>query len=203
MAFKLLVATRNADKIKEIRRLLQNPDLEIISVSEIENLPYVEEDQPTLEGNAIKKATVICEASGLPTMADDTGLEVDFLNGEPGVYSSRFAGANATYDDNVAKLLSRLQGVPLEKRTARFRTVIAFCDGERIETIEGVCEGYISEERRGEGGFGYDPIFYVPEVGKTFAELSLDEKNQISHRGRALRKFKTFLQGYLADRNGA
>ncbi len=194
---KLLLATRNEDKVKEIREVLKDLDIKIISASQIDGLPEVEEDQDTLEGNAIKKARVLAKASGLPALADDTGLEVEFLNGAPGVRSSRFAGENVTYDDNVDELLRRLQDVPPEKRKARFRTVVALAIDDHIETVEGICRGEILSERRGAGGFGYDPVFFVPEIGKTFAEMSLAEKNRISHRGVALTKMRRLLQRKL------
>jgi len=194
---KLLLATRNKDKVIEIKHVLKDLNIEIISADAFENLPDVDEDQPTLEGNAIKKARVLFEIAGIPTVADDTGLEVDFLNGQPGVRSSRYAGENATYEDNVNKLLKALAGVPAEKRTARFRTIVAFWDGKGVQTVEGVCEGIILDERRGHFGFGYDPVFYVPHLKKTFAEMSLEEKNKISHRGLALKKFKELINSKM------
>ncbi|NOY60568.1 MAG: RdgB/HAM1 family non-canonical purine NTP pyrophosphatase [Calditrichaeota bacterium] len=190
---KLLLATRNKDKVIEIKHVLKDLKIEIISADSFENLPDVEEDQPTLEGNAIKKAQVLFEIAGIPTVADDTGLEVDFLKGHPGVRSSRYAGENATYEDNVNKLLEVLAGVPSEKRTARFRTIVAFCNGKEVQTLEGVCEGTILDERRGHSGFGYDSVFYVPQFKKTFAEMDLQQKNEISHRGLALKKFKELI----------
>ncbi|NIA29886.1 MAG: XTP/dITP diphosphatase [Actinobacteria bacterium] len=194
---KLLLATRNKDKVIEIKHVLKDLKIEIISADSFENLPDVEEDQPTLEGNAIKKAQVLFEIAGIPTVADDTGLEVDFLNGQPGVRSGRYAGENVTYEENVDKLLEALAGVPAEKRTARFRTIVAFYNGKEVQTVEGICEGIILDERRGHSGFGYDPVFYVPQFKKTFAEMSLEEKNEISHRGRALKKFKELIHSKL------
>ena len=194
---KLLLATRNADKVKEIREFLQHLRIQILSVNDINGLVDVEEDQPTLAGNAIKKATVLSQQAGLPALADDTGLEVEALGAGPGVMSSRFAGASATYDDNIQKLLRELEGIPERDRKARFRTVIAFAKKGKVETVEGVCEGVILTAKRGDGGFGYDPVFYVPERKKTFAEMSLKEKNEISHRGVALRKARIILERYF------
>ncbi len=189
---RLVVATRNPDKLREIRQKLRNLNIEVLSVGEFEGVPEVEEDGETLEENALKKARVVAEATGLPAIADDTGLEVYALGGAPGVYSARFAGDNATYADNNRKLLALLKGK--EDRRARFRCVIAYVDGDIEELFEGVLEGEIIESLRGENGFGYDPVFYVPSLGRTLAELSREEKNEVSHRGRALDKLVAFLE---------
>ena len=194
---QILLATRNKDKIREIQELLSDLNIEILSALDFSDIPDVIEDQKTLEGNAIKKAKALFSATGIPSVADDTGLGVDYLNGAPGVYSSRFAGENVTYDDIVTKLLSELKDVPKGKRKATFRTVLAFCIKENITTVEGSCQGEILTERRGKLGFGYDPIFYVPSIKKTFAEMEIEEKNKISHRGIALLKFKDFLKTYM------
>ncbi|MBD3385030.1 XTP/dITP diphosphatase [candidate division KSB1 bacterium] len=190
----LLLATRNPDKIKEIKQVLSHLPLKIISAVDLKNLPEVVEDQPTLKGNAIKKATTLSKSSALLSLADDTGLQVDALDGAPGVYSSRYAGERASYDDNVTKLLKEMQGVAENRRTARFRCVMALADGDKIETVEGVCEGLILKVKRGDKGFGYDPVFYTPVYNKSFAEISLEEKNKISHRGIALDKIRTLLE---------
>jgi XTP/dITP diphosphohydrolase len=163
----------------------------------LETYPKVIEDKPTLEENAIKKAIAFARATGYPALADDTGLEVEILNGAPGIYSARYSGADATYDKNVDKLLRELEGIPFDKRQAQFRTVMALAYNETVDTVDGICQGYIVHERRGAGGFGYDPVFFVPDFNKTFAEMALDEKNQISHRGRALQKVKALLQQKL------
>lgn len=184
----LLLATRNADKVSEIRQALSSLDIAIIAADELPGLPAVIEDQNTLQGNALKKALTLSHASGLLTLADDTGLEVDALNGAPGVHTSRYAGTNASYDDNIDKLLFALQGVPLEQRTARFCCVIALVCENYQETVTGLCEGLILDHRRGNSGFGYDPVFFISEYGCTLAELSVEEKNKISHRGMALEK---------------
>ena len=193
----LLLATNNADKVAEMRDFFSGLNLVLRTAAEFPQIPAVEEDQPTLQGNAIKKASALAAATGLLSLADDTGLEVDALNGRPGVYSSRYAGENATYSDNVNKLLAELQDVPAAGRNARFRCVIALVDGSSIETVEGVCEGVILTGRQGQGGFGYDPVFFIPETGRTFAEMSLEEKNRISHRGRALQQARRLLEKKL------
>ena len=195
----LLLATHNNDKTTEIREVLQHLKLKIISANDLPQPIEIIEDRETLAGNAEKKAKILAAKSGLPTLADDTGLMVDALNGEPGVYSSRFAGENASYADNVNKLLQQMQGIPENLRTARFKCVMALCYNNKVEFLEGVCEGIITNQQIGEQGFGYDPVFYVPKLGKTFAEMTLDEKNEISHRGIALAKVKTRLQQLLHE----
>ncbi len=196
---ELFVATKNMDKIREITDVLSDLNIHINSINDFPNLPDVIENQTTLEGNALKKASEFSKACGYPALADDTGLEVDALNGAPGIYSSRYAGDNATYDQNVDKLLEELKSVPKEKRTARFRTIIALVGPGFTKTVEGVCEGMILSERQGDGGFGYDPVFYVPETGQTFAQMPLSEKNKISHRGRALQSMKRVLVGLVGE----
>jgi XTP/dITP diphosphohydrolase len=191
---KIVLATRNIDKVREIKDALRGLAIDILTIDSFPDVPEIVEDGMTIEQNALKKASVVQGITGGLVLADDTGLEVDFLNGSPGVFSSRFAGENASYDDNVEKLLSLMKGAPAEKRTARFRCVIALV-GESIEqTVEGVVEGLILAEKHGTEGFGYDPVFYVPTSGKTLAEMSLDHKNRISHRGLALAKARTILK---------
>ncbi len=191
---KLLLATRNRDKVRELKAMLAGLPLELISAADMPGLPEVEEDAETLEGNAIKKARTLFELTGIPAMADDTGLEIDALDGAPGVYSSRYSGPDATYRDNVEKVLRALQNVPEAQRTARFRTVVAFVSETETKTIEGICHGRITAEPRGSGTFGYDPIFEVAGTGKTMAEMTLEEKNRISHRGRAMAQFVEFIK---------
>ncbi len=191
---KLVLATRNNDKIREIREILKGLEIDILTLDEFPQIPEVEEDGATIEENAFKKARVVSGATHLLALADDTGLEVDFLQGQPGVYSSRFAGKGATYDDNVNKLLDIMKSVPHEQRTARFRCVIAISGPDVEKFVEGVCEGIIANEKRGYHGFGYDPIFYMPKYEQTFAEMSLPLKNKISHRGLALQKAREILQ---------
>jgi XTP/dITP diphosphohydrolase len=152
-----------------------------------------------LEANALKKARTAFARTGLPSLADDSGLEVYYLNGKPGVHSARYAGENATYDDNNRKLLRAMLGTMLEQRTARFRCVIAFVAKDIEKVVEGVCPGSIAEEPRGSGGFGYDPLFVPDGFTKTYAELSSDTKNRISHRGKALNEIKDVLVRYFAD----
>lgn len=191
---KLLISSNNQDKIGEIRSIFQIPGVELITLESFPDAPVVEEDGNTLLENALKKASMLSKFTGLPTISDDTGLEVDALNGRPGVYSARFAGENVSYDENVEKMLREMQSVPEKDRTARFRTVAVFYHPDLTIHEEGVLEGYILSRRRGRGGFGYDPIFYVPGKNKTLAEMSHDEKNAISHRGQAFsRLYKSLL----------
>jgi len=193
---KLVLATNNKDKIREMKNLLEDLPVEIMTSKNFDDFPEIEETGTTLEENAILKAEGIFRATGLPSLADDSGLEVDYLDGAPGVYSSRYAGPGCTYDDNNRKLLAEMGGVPRERRTARFRCVIAICFAEGdTQIVEGKAEGYITEEKSSAThGFGYDPVFFYPPHGKTFAELTLDEKNKISHRGLALRAAKEILR---------
>ncbi len=193
----ILLATKNKDKVTELKQILGDLPVVLKSASDMEHIPTVEEDQDTLQGNAIKKATEYSLAAGLPALADDTGLEVDALDGEPGVNSARYAGSEATYQDNVNKLVSQMAGVSKENRKARFRTVIAFVDGENVQTVEGVCEGEILDKPTGDKGFGYDPVFYYPPLEKTFAEMNTEEKNRISHRGLALQNIRDYLKDYI------
>lgn len=182
---KLLLATNNAHKVAEIKCILGDKFDEILTLKDVGLNVEVEEDGETFFENAFKKASVICEMSGLPSLADDTGLEVDSLNGEPGVYSARYAGK--THDDaaNNRKLLDKLKGK--QDRSARFVTSIVLCVPEKAAlTAEGQVRGWILDRPRGNGGFGYDPLFYCAEIGKTFGQASEEEKNAVSHRARAL-----------------
>ncbi len=175
--------------------------VEIRTVDDFEDFPDIEETGETLEENAILKARGIAEFTGLAALADDSGLEVDFLGGKPGVYSSRYAGPGCTYADNNRKLLEELKSVPDNKRGARFRTVIAVAwDKDNVETADGTVEGIITSKRIGDNGFGYDPVFFYEPAGMTFAEMTLDEKNRISHRGKALRKARDLLAKKLKIR---
>jgi XTP/dITP diphosphohydrolase len=196
---RLVLATNNKDKIREIRELLKNLPIEILTCDDFEDFPEIEETGETLEANAILKARGIADFTGHPALADDSGLEVDYLNGAPGVYSSRFAGPGCTYDDNNRKLISELEGVPEKKRTARFRCVIAIAwSKDLVETVEGTAEGFIKGSKSGGDGFGYDPVFFYPPAGKTFAEMTLEEKNKVSHRGTALIKAGELLKRRMA-----
>jgi XTP/dITP diphosphohydrolase len=192
---QLVLATNNKDKVREIKNALQGLDIQILTADDFVNFPEIDETGETLEDNAILKAEGIFKATGLPSLADDTGLEVDFLNGAPGVYSSRYAGPGCSYDDNCQKLLKAMTGVPLDKRSARFRCVIAICFGAgETVTVDGQVEGIISETKSAaKNGFGYDPVFYYQPFNKTFADMSLEEKNGISHRGRALAQAREIL----------
>lgn len=198
---QLLVATGNRHKLKEIAAILAELDLDIRSSADIPGLKEIKEDGATLQDNAIKKAVETAKAAKMLTLADDTGLEVDALNGEPGVRSARFAGEEATDYENIKKLMTQLQGVPMEKRTAHFRCVIAIADQNGlVDTVEGICNGTILDEERGGGGFGYDPLFIADGQVKTFAEISPDVKNRISHRAKALQKAWAVLSRYLREK---
>ena len=194
---KLLVATRNRHKLEEIRAILAVPGLHLMGAEEVPGLPEVEEDAPTFEGNAIKKARTLARASGRWTLADDSGLEVDALGGAPGVISARYAGPEASTPANNARLLRELAGVT--DRRARFRCVLALCSpAGSIWTVEGRCEGRILAAPRGANGFGYDPLFVPDGHDQTFAELPADVKNGLSHRGRALQKAMAAWSDFLA-----
>jgi len=186
---KLLLGTNNQAKVREYRSLLADLDRKLVTMAEQGLSIEVDEAGDSLEANARLKATVIAAQSRLLTLADDSGLEVDALGGEPGRLSARYAGANANDVERIAYLLKRMNGVPWERRTARFRCVIALATPEgKVKLYSGECPGFITFEPRGEYGFGYDPIFYLPEPGKTMAELPLELKNKISHRGQAASK---------------
>lgn len=190
----LVLATNNRDKVREMRHALDGLAVRILTRDDYPGIPEVVEDGATLAENSLKKARALCEATGLPAVADDTGLEVDALDGAPGVFSSRFAGPDVTYEENVQELLRRMKGVPGPKRTARFRCVIALVEPSGAEIlVEGICEGMILDAPRGVGGFGYDPVFLIPSRDRTFAELSVEEKNEISHRGLAMARMRRVL----------
>ena len=194
---QIVLATHNRGKMEEMAAILGHLPVELLTLDAFPEIGDIPETGNTLKENAFIKAETIHRLTGLSALADDTGLEVDALNGAPGIYSARYAGADATFDDNCQKMLKELHGIPVEKRTARFRTVIAFVNGGEKEWVEGVAEGRIIEEKRGIGGFGYDPIFYYPPLRKTFAELDSVEKNSISHRGKALRNFCGILEKWI------
>ena len=198
MTGKIVFATGNAGKMKEIRLILSDLGMEICSMKEAGIQTEVEENGTTFEENAVLKAKAIGEQTDAIVLADDSGLEVDYLNKEPGVYSARYLGEDTSYRIKNQSLIDRLDGVPEEKRTARFVCAIAahLPDG-RMLTTRGTIEGIIGYEERGEGGFGYDPIFYLPEYGCSTAELSMEKKNELSHRGKALRAMKEELKKAL------
>ena len=195
MITELVLATRNEHKALELRALLQNEGITIHTLAEFPTAPDVVEDGATCEANALKKATEIARHTGLPAVADDTGLEVEALDGRPGVFAARYAGEHAAYSDNCRKLLHELEGVPRERRRARFVTVAALAlpTGESA-AVEGSLEGLITEKEIGSQGFGYDPVFFIPESGKTLAQMSPAEKNRISHRARAFSRLKDLLR---------
>jgi XTP/dITP diphosphohydrolase len=195
---EIVVATENPGKLREIRKSLGGTAVQIVPLTDLPPLPAVEEDGSTFRENALKKALAVAQRTGRLTIADDSGLEVDHLEGEPGVRSARFAGEGASDADNNRKLLQCLEGVPPSQRGATFRCVIAVVDPQgRESSIEGTCRGVIGEQERGSQGFGYDPLFIIPELGKTLAELPLEEKNRISHRGKALEALKRTLTDFL------
>ena len=194
---QIVLATHNRGKMEEMGAILGHLPVELLTLDAFPEIGDIPETGNTLKENAFIKAETVHRLTGLPALADDTGLEVDALNGAPGIYSARYAGADATFDDNCQKMLKELHSIPVERRTARFRTVIAFVNGGKKEWVEGVAEGRIIEEKRGIGGFGYDPIFYYPPLRKTFAELDSVEKNSISHRGKALRNFCGILEKWI------
>jgi len=188
-SMKVLLATQNKGKVKELQELLAGEDIEVLSLLDIENWEEVAESGSTFAENAALKARIAAQRTGLVSLADDSGLEVDALHGAPGVYSARYAGEPKDDDRNNEKLLKELEGVPEDQRTARFRCalVVATPTGEEYLT-EGVVEGRILTERRGKEGFGYDPLFYLPDFGRTMAQLNVNQKNKISHRAQAFRK---------------
>lgn len=208
MPVDLVVATRNKKKLMEIRYLLADLDFNVLSIEDFACIPEVQEDGSTFEENAKKKAIQTAQITKRLALADDSGLEIDYLNGEPGVRSARFAGEDATDEDRNRKVLDLLKGVPRSERKARFRCTIAIAspaaqDGAdrmsalpEVEMVTGTCEGEIALKPRGDGGFGYDPIFIVPAYGKTFAELGSEKKNQISHRAVALKRAKNLLRAH-------
>ena len=196
---KLLLATRNEDKVIEIKEILKDLDVEIISASQFPDMPDVIEDKDTIKGNSIKKATECAEYSNMLAIADDTGLFVDALDGKPGVYAARFAGENCTYKDNRVKMLKDIKGI--ENRNAQFRTVCALVSSDGlIATTEGIVEGIITEEEIGDNGFGYDAIFRADDTGKTFGEMTLEDKETISHRSRAFKKMIPILTNFINNK---
>ena len=185
---QIVLATHNKGKMSEINNLLSS-SYEVLTLDHFPNIKDIPETGKTLKENAFIKARTVFEMTGLPSLADDTGLEVEALGGEPGVFSARYAGEQASYQDNCEKLLKNMMRVPKEDREAKFRTVIAYKDDNRELSCDGSVKGEIAQSPKGSFGFGYDSVFYYPPLEKTFAELSEEEKNSISHRGRALRKF--------------
>lgn len=202
---KIAVASKNAHKVKELNEMLGRDTLELVSLSDLGFDGEIEENGSTFEENSLIKARFVCEKYGIPSLADDSGLCVDALFGEPGIYSARYAstdGHNATDRENVDKLLEKLAGVEREKRTARFMCVISIVLPSGVEAAAtGKCEGYITEEIHGDGGFGYDPVFFSTSLGKTFGEASESEKNSVSHRASAVEEVKKLLPTLFPEEN--
>ncbi|TWT26302.1 XTP/dITP diphosphatase [Planomicrobium sp. CPCC 101110] len=197
---KVIIATQNKGKAKDFETLLSPLGYQVLTLRDVAEELDIEETGATFEENAIIKAEAVASALQTPVIADDSGLEIDALNGEPGVYSARYAGGVKSDEANIDKVLDKLGGVPEEERTARFRCVLAVAaPDQKTVTVSGSCEGRIWSERRGENGFGYDPIFYVPALGKTMAELSPEEKAAISHRGNAIRELKNAMPKWLGN----
>jgi XTP/dITP diphosphohydrolase len=195
---QIVVATRNRGKVAEMAAILAVLPVEVLALDQFANTTEAEETADTFAANAILKATHYALETGKACLADDSGLEVDALGGAPGVYSARYAGEGSTDAACNAKLLAALENVPDAERTARFRSVLAYVDPDgSLITVDGTCEGVILREARGDGGFGYDPLFYMPALGKTLAELSVAEKNAVSHRGQAMRNMAGRLSGFF------
>ena len=198
---KIVVATHNKDKFKELYHGLKSLKIKLLSLDDFPEIGEIIEDGKTLEENALIKARTVNQLTSLPAISDDTGLFVDALNGDPGIYSARYAGENSTYLDNVNKMLHEMKNIPEGKRQAKFSTVMAYVDGKRELIAEGFVKGIISNKIKGIGGFGYDSIFYVCNKGKTFSEMSIEEKNLISHRSRAIDALKAKLASNLSNLN--
>ena len=197
----IVLATHNRDKREELQEALSEFTVKILSLNDFPFIGEIEEVGKTLLENSMIKAKTVHNLTQMPVIADDTGLEVEALNGAPGIYSARYAGEDVTYEDNVNKLLAEMENIPLENRKAQFRTVISFVDKDRELWTEGTIKGIIVETAKGKNGFGYDPVFFVPELEKTFSELSIGEKNKISHRGLAMKKFRILLREYISDQS--
>ncbi len=194
MSTQIVLATQNPHKVEEISAIISNLKLELSSLQDFPQIPDIAETGGTFKENALIKAKTVFRHTNLLSLADDSGLEVDALNGKPGIYSARYAGTEKNYLANNKKLLQMLSEIPAERRQAQFRCVVAMVGPELEETVQGIVRGKIIEEMRGSGGFGYDPLFMPDGYTKTYAELSDAEKNQISHRARALRKAMKLLQ---------
>ena len=195
---KIVFATANEGKVKEIKEILKDFPIEVVSMKEMGITADIEENGTTFEENSLIKARALAKLTGLPALADDSGLEVDYLNGEPGIYSARYLGRDTDYDYKNNYIINKLSDAQDKERSARFVCVISLVLPDGREFVErGVVEGLIGYEQKGENGFGYDPIFYLPEYGKTSAELSPDEKNKISHRGKALSAMKKLIMNLV------
>ncbi|MBZ0109173.1 MAG: XTP/dITP diphosphatase [Candidatus Scalindua rubra] len=194
----IVIGTHNKNKKKEIRKILNGISLPLLDLEDFDDAPDVIEDGVTFEENAAKKALQLARFCNMCVMADDSGLEIDALDKRPGVFSSRYCGKETGYEEKCLKLFEELNGVPFDKRTARFRCAIALAESEKLHfVVEASCEGLINTELLGKNGFGYDPIFYIPEFKQTMAELGSDVKNRISHRALALNLFKERLMEFM------
>tara|TARA_B100001758_G_scaffold216247_1_gene202399 strand:- start:958 stop:1572 length:615 start_codon:yes stop_codon:yes gene_type:complete len=198
---KIVVATHNKDKFTELYYGLKSLNVELLSLDDFPEVGEIIEDGETLEENALIKARAVNQLTSLPAISDDTGLSVDALNGAPGVYSARYAGENSTYLDNVNKMLLEMKNISKDQRGAMFSTVMAYVDGNKELIADGFVKGMITNKIKGIGGFGYDSIFYVCNKGKTFSEMSIEEKNLISHRSKAIQALKAKLAPYLTNLN--
>ena len=195
----IIISTHNKDKLRELLNAFEavSQDINFKTLKDFPGIGDIEETGSTLEQNALIKARTVKEITGLPVISDDTGLEVDALEGAPGVYTARYAGEDCSYNDNVNKLLKNMIKIPLPNRRAKFKTVMAYVDDNVEFTVEGCANGIISRSISGENGFGYDPIFYIPEADKTFAEMKMEEKEIYSHRGKAIRKMVDLLSQHF------
>ena len=197
MIMELVIATHNKDKFKELFLGLESLDLKLRSLNDFPEIGEIIEDGDTLEENALIKARTVFKLTGLPSISDDTGLEVAALNCQPGIYTARYAGENCSYSDNVNKMMDEMKLVPWESRNAEFKTYMAYVDKHVELTACGVVKGKIDKKIKNVGGFGYDPIFYVSEFKRTFSEMSIEQKNKISHRGKAIKAIKLKLIKHL------
>ena len=198
---KIIIATHNKDKFKELYHGLSSLDVKLLSLYDFPEIKEIVEDGETLKDNALIKARTVYKITSLPTISDDTGLEVDALGGAPGVFTARYAGENCSYLDNVNKMLKEMKNVPENKRGATFKTVMAYVDDKVELTSEGIVQGTVTRTKKGVAGFGYDPIFYIHEQRKTFSEMTIEEKNLVSHRSRAIKALKADLVTYLNKSN--
>ena len=187
---EIILATHNLDKSKELQESLRGSKIKILTLSDFPEIGEIVEDGNSLEENAFIKSRTVFNLTKIPTISDDTGLEVDALNGAPGIYSARYAGINASYTDNVNKMLNQLKNVDKNLRTATFKTVVTFVSNDLELVSEGSVKGFITEKPSGNSGFGYDPIFYIMEKNKTFSEMNINEKKECSHRGKAIANLK-------------
>ena len=195
---RIVLATHNRDKARELQAILRETHIDVLTLDDFPHIAEIPEDGMTLEENALKKARTVFDATRVPALADDSGLEVHYLNMEPGVFSSRYSGPGATYESNCKKLLEELRGVPPRRRAARFRCVLALVASGVEKTVEGICQGSITEETRGFHGFGYDPVFLPIGHRETLSEMGPEKKNRISHRFDALQKIKPIIEAYMS-----